>query len=847
MDVSGRHMLVAGAAVAALAVVALQAQAPKSPVPDAAPPAPRLTPAAPSVPAGLERGGASTAPVASHAAPAAPDAAKFFAEYCITCHNDARKVAGLSLQGIDLTTVGRHAETGEKVAVRLRMASMPPVGMKRPQPADYKAMADALETALDRMAAATPDPGRPLTRRLTRTEYGNAIRDLLDMEIDAASLLPPDNVGYGFDNIGSILSISPVLMERYMFAADRISRRAVGETAQPSTETYRVSGRYMQTARQSEDMPLGSRGGMAVQHYFPADGEYSVQIRLQRNDDGYIRGMREAHQIDLRVDDARVQLFTIGGERFARSGPVWTGNQNVEYSGDPLQVSYEFTADDALTVRFTAKTGIRRVTASFVRRAARPTGVLAPKIAFDDLLHYKGGDPAVESIAITGPFSTTGRSETPARQRIFTCTPSAPADDVACASRILGGLARRAYRRPITAEELDDLLALYRKGQGNGGFEAGVRLGLYGLLSGPEFLFRVEQDPSGVAAGRAYRVSDLEMASRLSFFLWSTIPDEALLSLAEKGQLQRPAVLEQQVRRMLADPKAEALVTNFATQWLALKGIDAVEPDSTQFPDFDNELRDAFRQETQLLFRDLFRNDRSVLDLLTADYTFVNERLAAHYGIPGVRGERFRRVTLPAESGRAGILGHGSVLTVTSYAARTSPVLRGKWVLEQLLDTPPPAPPPDVPALEERNKDGRPMTMRQALEMHRQNPACASCHKLMDPIGFALEPFDAVGQFRTVDFRNQETIDPSGVLFDGTAFSTTSGFRQALLHYSDRFVATATRRLLTYALGRPVEYRDAPVVRKVVREAAAGGYRWSSLVLGIVRSDPFRMRRVDPS
>lgn len=834
--------LAAAGVVAAAAAVALQAQATVAPATPSRPAA--RTPVSPA--AAAPGRSVASQPVASHAA-LPPDAGKFFKDYCVSCHNDTRKVAGLSLQGLDLSSLGQQAAIGEKVTVRLRMASMPPVGLRRPQPAEYTAMAEAIEATLDRAAQASPNPGRALTRRLTRTEYGNAIRDLLDLDIDAAALLPPDNVGHGFDNIGQILSVSPVLMERYMFAADRISRRVVGESAQPATETYRVSARYMQTARQSDDMPLGSRGGMAVQHYFPSDGEYSIQVRLQRNDDGYIRGLRDVHQMDLRVDDTRVQLFTIGGERRARSGPVWTGNQNVEYSGDPLQVSYEFTADDELKVRFTAKAGTRRVSTAFVPRAARPTGVLAPRIAFDDLLHYKGGSPAVESMAITGPFNASGTSETPARRRVFTCVPTAPAEEEACANRILSGLARRAYRRPVTTEELGDLMSLYRTGRAQGGFDAGIRLGLYGLLSGPEFLFRIEQEPAGTTPGAAYRVSDLELASRLSFFLWSTVPDETLLAVAEKGQLRQPAVVEQQVQRMLADPKADALITNFATQWLALRGIDVVEPDSSQFPDFDNELRDAFKQETQLLFRDLVRNDRSVLGLLTADYTFVNERLAVHYGIPGVKGERFRRVALPAESGRAGILGHGSVLTVTSYAARTSPVLRGKWVLEQLLDSPPPAPPPDVPALEERSKDGRQMTMRQALEAHRENPVCSSCHKLMDPIGFALEPFDAVGQLRTVDFRSQEAIDPSGVLFDGQAFGGTAEFRKALLHYSDRFVSTAVRRMLTYALGRPLEHIDEPVVRRIVRDAAPGGYRWSSIILGVVKSAPFRMRRADPS
>jgi hypothetical protein len=763
-------------------------------------------------------------------------------EYCVTCHNDRARTANLSLEHVDLENLREHGEVWEKVLVKLRLRVMPPVDRSRPDEATYQKLITEIESALDRAGAAAPRPRRPLARRLTRVEYTNAIRDLLALEINGASLLPADHVGYGFDNIGEVLSVSPLLMERYLFAADRISRRAVGEPASaPVADTYRVSSYFMQTDRSSEDLPFGSRGGIAVRHDFPADGDYVIRIRLQRTQYGYIRGLGEPHQLDVRLDGARVKLLSIGGEFRGRSGPLWTGNRNAEFSGDPAQVEYEFAADEALETRFAAKAGPRQVAAAFVNRRVRPTGVRLPQMVFHDLTDYKGGEPAVESITIAGPYNPTGRSETPSRRRIFVCTPTAVTDEEPCAKKILATLGRRAYRRPLESRELDALLQLYRTGRSEGPhFESGIQMALQGVLAGPEFLFRIEHEPADIPAGAPHRVHDLDLASRLSFFLWSSIPDDELLDLAERGELSQKAILHQQVLRMLADPRAEALVTNFAGQWFSLRNLAAVQPEPREFPDFDGELRDAMRLETELLVASLLREDRSVVELLTADYTFLNERLARHYGIANVYGSRFRRVQLPDET-RRGLLGHGSFLTVTSYANRTSPVLRGKWVLEQLLDMAPPPPPPDVPALEEKSKkDGKPLTMREALVQNQDKPVCSTCHKLMDPIGFALENFDAVGSYRTID-RTDSPIVVDGRLFDGTKFNGVVEFRQRLLAHKERFVHTATRKLMTYALGRPVEHDDLPVVRGIMRDAAPSGYRWSALIMGIVESAPFQM------
>ena len=792
---------------------------------------------------------ARIAPVAAHgAAPAATSGrsavSDVLLDYCVRCHNGrSRAATTLSLLNIDLQNVAEHAPLWEKVLTKLSLRAMPPPGGPRPDEATYQKAIAEIESAIDTAAAATPRPGRPLTRRLTRFEYTNAVRDLLGFEFDGVTMLPADHAGHGFDNMGEVLSVSPLLMERYLFAAERISRLAIGDPASgPSTETYHVSGRRMQEARVSEDLPFGSRGGVAVSHLFPADGEYEIRVRLHRNDDGYIRGLQEQHQLDVLLGGTPVQRFPIGGEVRGRSGPIWTGRQTVEYAGDPAQTDYEFTADEALKTRVKTTAGTRVVGVAFMRQRLQPTGVQKPALVFDDLMHYKGGEPAVESVTIEGPYNAAGISGTLSRSRIFVCRPTVEKDEQACAGKILGNLARRAYRRPVDATELDDLIKLYVAGRRDGGgFEAGIQAALQGILAGPEFLFRLERSPAGAPGSGAYRITDLDLASHLSFLLWSSIPDAELLGLAERGKLSQPAVLEQQVARMIRDPRSDALLTNFAGQWLSLRNLDAVEPSQSQFPDFDHELREAMRKETELLFGSIVHENRSIVDLLTADYTFVNERLARHYGIPNVSGSRFRRVQL-ADENRRGLLGHGSFLTVSSYANRTSPVLRGKWILQEILDMPPPPPPPDVAALEVTHKqNGKRLTMREALVQHQSLPACSSCHKLMDPIGFALENFDAVGAYRTLDLTSQP-IQADGVLFDGNKFNGVVDFRRVLLSHKGRFVHTATTKLLTYALGRPLDHVDAPVVRKIMRDAAPGGYRWSDLLLGVIRSAPFQLR-----
>ena len=776
-------------------------------------------------------------PVPSHASPHRA----LLKRYCVVCHNETLRTAELMLDKAEVEDVSKEAEVWERVVRKLRAGAMPPVGMPRPDKPTLDSLITYLETELDRAAAARPNPGRSPDHRLNRAEYTNAIRDLLALEIDGEALLPVDNLGYGFDNIAEVLAVSPLLMERYMLAAGKISRLAIGDlTMGPASETYEVPAEFIQDNRASEDLPFGSRGGIAVRHRFPVDGEYVIKITLHKNVDGYIRGLVKPNMLDVRLDSVRIKLFTIGGERKGRSGPLFSGNQNPEYRGDLDQVGYEFTADEALEARFPAKAGTRLVGVAFLKQHTKPTGILTPRLLLSNLDHYKGGDPAVESVTINGPYNTKGLGDTASRRRIFVCSPASAQDEEPCARKILSTLARRAYRRPVTVEDLQDLLGLYKVGRSEGSFEAGIQIALQSILAGPEFLFRVERDPANVAPDTAYPISDLELASRLSFFLWSSIPDDELLDLAESGQLRDPAVLEQQVGRMLADSRSQALVENFAGQWLQLRTMRQVLPDPVEFPDFDDELREVFQRETELLFESMLRQDRSVLELLNADYTFVNERLARHYGIPNIYGSHFRRVTLDDE-GRRGLLGHGSILTVTSYSNRTSPVLRGKWVLENFLGMPPPPPPPDVPAALEEKKDGKLLTLRQMMEQHRANPVCAACHKLTDPVGFALENFDAIGKWRTTDAN--APIDASGVFYDGSKFQDVVEFRKVLLSHSQQFVRTVTEKLLTYALGRGAEYYDAPTVRKILREGAASDYRWSSLISGIIKSTPFQMRR----
>ena len=772
--------------------------------------------------------------VPSHASPHR----EFLNRYCITCHNETARTAGLMLDQANVVNVSEDAPVWEKVIRKLRAGQMPPPQMPRPTQVSLDAFTTYLKTELDRVAADNPNSGRSPVQRLNRTQYANAIRDLLAVEIDSASLLPADDSRHGFDNIGDVLTVSPVLLERYLSAARKIRRIAIGDPdAGPAFETYNISKYLMQDDRASEDLPFDSRGGIAVRHYFPLDAEYIIQVRLQRNSRELIRGLlEEPHQLDIRLDGGRLRLLTIGGERYGRSASIFSSGG----TGDPAQENYERTADEALEVRFPAAAGVHLVQVAFLKENSVPEKPLQPRMTQDDYLQYKGGEPAVAKVSIGGPYDAKGLGETASRRKIFLCRPAVSQEEGPCAEKILSTLARRAYRRPLTDEDLRTLLRFYRAGSSEGGFEVGIGKALQRILVGPEFLFRIEQDPENVAQNTAYEITDLELASRLSFFLWSSIPDDELLDLAEGGKLSDSVVLEEQVRRMLSDSRSQALVDNFGAQWLHLRNLRSMIPDLEAFPYWDENLRRAFQQETELFFGSILREDRSVLDLLRADYTFVNERLAQHYGIPEIYGSHFRRVTLSDER-RRGLLGQGSILTVTSYPNRTSPVLRGKWVLDNVLGTPPPPPPPNIPELRDRDEGGKILSMRQQMEQHRSNPVCASCHRLMDPLGFALENFDAIGRWRMTE--GSTPIDSSGVLPDGTQFEGPVELSKILVRKKEEFIYTVTEKLLTYALARGIEYYDAPAVRKILQEAAASDYRWSSLILGIVKSTPFQMRR----
>ena len=775
--------------------------------------------------AGLALGGCLWANPQEERDPGTPNAfdpSAVLSRYCITCHNQNLQTAGLMLDAMDLDNVPEGAEVWEKVIRKLRARQMPPAGMPRPDEATYDSFATYLETEIDRAAEATPNPGRVAIHRLNRAEYANVIRDLLAIDIDGESLLPADDAAHGFDNIGDALTVSPALLERYMLAAEKISRLAIGDsTISPVLNTYEVPDSLVQDDHMNEYLPFGSRGGIAMRHFFPLDAEYVIKIRLKRNNLGEILGIDEPKRLDVRLDGSRIQLFAVGSERHRDR------REDVERDYD-----YRSTADEGLEVRFPAKAGTRMVGVTFLKENVQSSGEfrVGRRAVFE----------GVDSVTISGPYNATGPGETPSRSRIFVCRPTSSEDEEPCARKILSTLARRAYRRPVTEEDIQPLLNLYQTGRSNGGFEAGIQTALRGMLVLPGFLFRLELDPVDVAPGAAYGISDYDLASRLSFFLWSSIPDDQLLDLAEQGQLRDPVVLEQQVRRMLADSRSEALVNNFAGQWLYLRNLGAKAPDSGVFPEFDENLRQAFQRETELFFASIVREDRSVVDLLGADYTFLNERLARHYQIPNVYGSRFRRVTLNDEQ-RKGLLGQGSLLTVTSYNTRTSPVLRGMWLLENILGTPPPPPPPDVPSLKE-DQDTEALTMRERMEQHRENPACAVCHRVMDPLGFALENFDAIGRWRTTSGAADAPVDASGELPDGTRFDGPAELREILLSKREQFVETFTEKLLTYALGRGVEYSDRPAIRKIVREAAPD-YRWSSLILSLVQSTPFQMRR----
>ena len=774
-------------------------------------------------------------------ASAAADARAFLDRHCVACHNDRLRTANLLLDAADVAHIGAGAETWEKVVGKLRSGAMPPAGRRRPEPVALDSFVTWLETELDSYAAAHPNPGRVADHRLNRFEYGNAIRDLLALEIDTDELLPADESDQGFDNIAEVLSMSPTLLGRYMFAARRISQLAVGDsTIGPAVETFNLSRGLRQDERMNEGLPYGTRGGTLIRHYFPLDGEYLVKIRLGRNfTNSRIRAIRTREEIDVLLDGALVTRFTIGGEcnDADSDSPLCTG------SGIYRTSPYHLTADDTLEVRFSASAGMHDLGVAFVRKSVLTEGMaptlLPPRHTSST---YEAPRMDVDTVRLEGPFDPTGPGDTPSRRRIFVCRPAGGADAEPCAREILGTLARRAYRRPVTDADVETLLQFYRSGYREGGFERGIQEGLARLLVSPQFLFRIERDPARLAAGGVYEISDLELASRLSFFLWSSIPDDELLAIAADGKLRDPGVLGAQVRRMLADPRAAALARNFGGQWLYIRNLQAVDPDASAYPDFDDNLREAFQRETELFIESQMRDDRPLTELLTADYSYLNERLARFYGVRNVYGAHFRRVPL-RDPNRAGLLGHGSVLTVTSYATRTSPVVRGKYLLDNILGAPPPPPPPNVPALEDAAGDGHePASIRELMATHRRNPACATCHLRMDPLGFALENFDGIGRWRDLD--GSTPIDASGVLPDGTAFDGPVEFREALLDRSGEFVRTFAVKLMTYALGRPVQHYDIPAVRAILRDAAADDHRWSSLVLGIVESPPFQMRRV---
>jgi hypothetical protein len=741
--------------------------------------------------------------------------------YCDTCHFGPKARAGVNLESLDLANLDSNGALWEKVLRKLRGREMPPPGMPRPDEATYQTLVNAIESERDRLIDAKPNPGRPTLHRLNRAEYSNVIRDLLALDVDVSELLPSDDAGYGFDNIGDVLTVSPALLEKYLLAAGKISRAAVGDTtAPPNYQTYDIPHALRQDDRMGDNMPVGSRGGTAVNHYFPVDGEYEISVGLQRGRADEIMGTGRERKLDLRLDDERLELFTIRASGRRANINTATGERNNPEAG--------------LHVRLPVKAGTHSIIATFEKDTVLQEGIIFRQRADAVQAHFEG----VGSISISGPFNVQGPGATPSRDKIFVCHPSAASEEEACAQKILTNVAHHAYRRPITADDLPQLMALYKQGAGTGGFDSGIRLALQKVLVSPEFIFRAELDSASAPPGTVHRLSDIELASRLSFFLWSSIPDDELLAVAERGELSDPSMLERQVQRMLADPRSRALVQNFVGQWLFLRNIPKMQPDITAFTYFDDNLRLALQKETELVVENEVHQDHSVVNLLKTDYTFVNQRLAEHYGIEGIYGNEFRRVAV-TDPKRYGLLGQASIMAVTAYPNRTAPTIRGKWVLEQLLGTPPPPPPPNVPALK-IDENQKVLTMRQRMEEHRVSPQCAVCHRIMDPIGFALDNFDGLGKWR--DTEGEEVIDPSGVLPDGTPFDGPVGLRDVLLSKKrDVFVENFTERLLTYALGRGTEEYDQPVVRKIAREAAAKDYRWSAIILSIVKSKPFQM------
>jgi hypothetical protein len=831
-------------------------------------------------------------PLPSHE-PSALSSKAFVDTYCATCHNERLKTGGLALDSLDMDNVGAHAAEWEKVVVKLRAGLMPPSGVRRPSQTVIDEFTSSLEAALDRAAAANPNPGRtePL-HRLNRAEYQNAVRDLLGIEVDASNWLPTDEISYGFDNIGGVLKLSPLLAERYLNAAQKISRLAIGTPAPPNGDLYRVPDQLDQDVR-LEGMPVGTRGGTRVDYLAPRDGQYDIKMRVGRGIDSDIPHFIGEQNLEISVDGERVHVFTLPAtpgedlniERQVARAPG-TGPERrpraVDANGDPIPDEVALARrklDDDWVIRVPIAAGLHEIRATFLMK----TNAVSEGFRKPFLKPYIGRGPtdnretregaALRQMEIMGPINPGGAASSQSYQRVFVCKPAKPTDETTCAKTILSKLARRAYRRSVTDADMSVLLNFYKEGRVTGTFDSGIELALQRILVSPSFLFRTEFDPpSPLASARqappapgasgfpglsqvegsrtssnstVYRISDLSLASRLSFFLWSSIPDEELLDLAEKGTLHDPTILAQQTKRMLADPRSRAFTTNFAGQWLSLRRLKDIVPDPFLYPDYGDTLALAFQKEAELFFDSIVREDRPLRDLLDADYTFVNERLARHYGIANVKGINFQRVTLEADSPRRGLLGKGAVLTVTSLPNRTSPVVRGKWVLQTILGAPPPEPPPDVPSLQENGeKVTKVRTLRERLEQHRAGAICASCHKLMDPIGFALESFDAVGKYRLFD-ENYEPIDNSGDYADGSTIDGLPGLRSVLIARSAQVNANVTKTLMTYALGRGVEYYDAPAVRAILREAAPQNYRFSSIVLGIVKSAPFQMRRSD--
>ncbi len=816
--------------VVSLAIAAQADQAPRAQRPAGAKPvapAPMLAKPRPSTPRGV---GPTAIGAGAVDLPSAESQTALVKQYCATCHNDRAKTGGLTLASFDVAAAEDNAAVAEKMIRRLRAGMMPPAGAKRPDETAITGLAGALESRIDNAASVNPNPGWRPFQRLNRAEYARSIRDLLDIDVDVSQFLPPDTVSHGFDNVSDVQAFSATLMEGYLRAASKISSLAVGDkTAGASEATYKVP-RTASQLRHVEGAPLGTRGGISLIHVFPADGEYSFRIMLHSIPTGQLYGgTARGEQLEVSINGARVALLDVN-PRMSESDP---NGMNLH------------------SPRVHIKAGPQRVSAAFIERFNAPVDDLIAPIEYtlaDSQIGAALGVttlPHVRDFAISGPHKVTGVSDTPSRRRIFTCRPLAADEEVPCAARIITELAQQAYRRPANATDVKGLMAFYEQGRREAGdFESGIRMAVQAILASPHFVFRLESAPGTLGPGQNYRIADLELASRLSYFLWGSVPDRDLLAAANAGSLKTAVGFDKQVRRMLADPRSEALATRFASQWLRLQDLDKIRPDALLYPQYDDTLAEAMKRETELLFDAIIRDDRSVLDLLTADFTFVNERLAKHYRIPNVNGSAFRRVAL-TDASRRGLLGHGSVLMLTSVADRTSPVLRGKWIMEVLLGSPPPPPPPNVPAFDETKATAgtKLLSVRERMEEHRSNPACTSCHRVIDPLGLALENFDVTGAWRIRD--SGVPVDPTGELYDGTKMDGPVALRQALLKRSDTVLLSFTESLMTYALGRRLEFYDMPAVRTIIRDAKRNDNRISAFILGVAKSGAFQMSRVD--